>query len=409
MKIITALNSPKINNKLKSITDFEIIGNDIQYQEGILEALEKNGEIDLIIMSEILPGEQSFGEIINKIKTKNNKVEIIVILKEKNEQIKNFLISKGIFNIFINNEITIEELIKIINKKNNIKKENEINEEIKKLKEIILENNKKNKIKINNKETIKKIINKYFFKITLNKKLKNNKKKILKNKIISISGINNSGKSIFSCILTKLIINKKILLIDFDIFNKSLNTIFGVKEYYKKNGKNENNIFKLIIKINKNLDLLCATDKITANSNTNNILEKISSYYDLILIDTNPDKFQDITREIYEKSNLIIFLTEANLIQLKKSRYLLDLFINKWNIQKEKINIIFNKNNINSIDKKILKTLFSDFIILGKLKLNNNYNLLINNNLKNIYLNKKIKKEFKKIINKLNLGGDKSE
>ena len=43
------------------------------------------------------------------------------------------------------------------------------------------------------------------------------------------------------------------------------------------------------------------------------------------------------------------------------------------------------------------------FKMLGKLKLNINYNLLINNNFK--IINKKIQKEFTKIIKKLELGG----
>ena len=68
MNIITALKNPNINNKLKEETSFNIIGNDIQYQEGIIEMLEKNGEIDLIIISELLPGEYSFRDLINKIK-----------------------------------------------------------------------------------------------------------------------------------------------------------------------------------------------------------------------------------------------------------------------------------------------------------------------------------------------------
>ena len=80
-------------------------------------------------------------------------------------------------------------------------------------------------------------------------KLKNNK-----NKIISIVGTNGIGKSIFSSILAKLIINKKILLIDFDIFNQSINSIFNVKRVNKNNSNNTN------LKVNKNIDLLCAVD-----------------------------------------------------------------------------------------------------------------------------------------------------
>ena len=49
---------------------------------------------------------------------------------------------------------------------------------------------------------------------------------------------------------------------------------------------------------------------------------------------------------------------------------------------------------------EILKNIFHDFNILGKLDFNDNYNLIINKNGKNI--NKKIAKEYLNINNKLN-------
>lgn len=188
MKIITALGNPKTNEKLKKEKNFEVIGNDIQYKEGIIEILEKNLKIDLIIISEILPGENEFKEIIEKIISINNKIEIIVVLKEENNEIKNYLISKGIFNIFYNNKITNDELIKIIKEIENIKKENEMNEEIKKLKNIILEKEREKivnkKIKDKYLKIKNKILNKYK---TLNKYKKRNKiENKEESKIISI-------------------------------------------------------------------------------------------------------------------------------------------------------------------------------------------------------------------------------
>ena len=64
-------------------------------------------------------------------------------------------------------------------------------------------------------------------------------------------------------------------------------------------------------------------------------------------------------------------------------------------------NIDMYKENKNYIDNKILKTLFSDFNILEKIKLNNKFDLIINNNLK--IIDKKIKNKFRKIIRKCNL------
>lgn len=418
MKIITALENPKTNEKLKEETNFEVIGNDIQYQEGVIEILNKNPEIDLIIISELLTGQIGFKKLIEKIKIINKKIEIIAILKSENEEIKNYLISKGVFNIFYNNKITNDELINTINNINNTRKEIEINEEIKKLKKIILEKDNSNK-KILNKEIISRNYSK-IKDIILNKiNLKNKKEKIInKNKIVSIVGINGVGKSIFSSLLAKTIKNKKVLLIDFDIFNQSVNSIFNVK---RKNAKRENkqinkgknNVNNLIIKVNKNIDLICATnilfhEKYKIEKNKIKIfLEELSNKYDLIIIDTTSECFFDYTKEILEKTDLIIFLTQGNLIELKKSKNLLDIYINKWKINRQKFNIVFNKDNINAVDDKILKTIFSDFKIIGKIKKNKNFDLIINNNLKNI--DKKIKKKFERIIKKINLEEEENE
>ena len=70
------------------------------------------------------------------------------------------------------------------------------------------------------------------------------------------------------------------------------------------------------------------------------------------------------------------------------------MYIKNWNIKKDKIKIIINKQNKNSIYKKILKNIFLDFSIIGEIKYNENYNTLINKNFNNYYINNKIKKEF---------------
>ena len=178
MKILTALQDPKTNEILKEKTKHNIIETDIQYQEGILETLEKNNKIDLIIISQLLPGNIGFKDLINKIKIINNNIEIIAILENKNNELKDFLKQKNINSIFYNNEITIDELINVIEEKDKNKKEMEINKEIKLLKEIILENNKKieQKFIINYEDLIKDFLsnikgdNRYDFCVKLRNK-----------------------------------------------------------------------------------------------------------------------------------------------------------------------------------------------------------------------------------------------
>ena len=405
MKILTALQDPKTNEILKEKTKHNIIETDIQYQEGILETLEKNNKIDLIIISQLLPGNIGFKDLINKIKIINNNIEIIAILENKNNELKDFLKQKNINSIFYNNEITIDELINVIEEKDKNKKEMEINKEIKLLKEIILENNKK--IEQNKKEKkINKILNvlkEEKIKIIKNSKINNIKKfknKINKtqNKIISVVGIPGVGKSIFISLFSKNIKHKKILIIDFDIYNKSLDLIFG----YNTKVQQE----KAIIKINNNIDLLSKIEIFFKESyieknKIKNILDSFSKKYDLIIIDNTSEYSCEHTKEILKNSDSIIFLSDANLIELNKTKKLLEKYINKWKIEKERINVVFNKININSINNKILNNLFSDFNILGKINFSDKYNLIINNNLK--ILNKKINKEYINIIKKMKI------
>lgn len=405
MKILTALQDPKTNEILKEKTKHNIIETDIQYQEGILETLEKNNKIDLIIISQLLPGNIGFKDLINKIKIINNNIEIIAILENKNNELKDFLKQKNINSIFYNSEITIDELINVIEEKDKNKKEMEINKEIKLLKEIILENNKK--IEQNKKEKkinkILSILKEEKIKIIKNSKINNikkfkNKTNKTQNKIISVVGIPGVGKSIFISLFSKNIKHKKILIIDFDIYNKSLDLIFG----YNTKVQQE----KAIIKINNNIDLLSKIEIFFKESyieknKIKNILDSFSKKYDLIIIDNTSEYSREHTKEILKNSDSIIFLSDANLIELNKTKKLLEKYINKWKIEKERINVVFNKININSINNKILNNLFSDFNILGKINFSNKYNLIINNNLK--ILNKKINKEYINIIKKMKI------
>ncbi len=109
MKIITAIGNPSLNNKLRTMNELTIVGKDIQYQEGILEILEENKDIDVLIISNVLPGELDFYKLINKLKKEHENVEIIVFLDKKNENIENFLSSKNIYKICYLNNYNFDE------------------------------------------------------------------------------------------------------------------------------------------------------------------------------------------------------------------------------------------------------------------------------------------------------------
>lgn len=303
MNIITALGNEKILKKLKENGINSIIGTDIQYQEAVLEILEKNKNIELLILSGILPGEFNIYEFINLIKYKNSKIEIMIILEKEDEEIKNFLVSKGINNIYYNNKITLNKIIQKINEINNtIKIENKINY-IEDKKEII------NKIK-------KYIINK--INLIKNKKINKNNKKI-----ISIIGAPKVGKTIFSLILSLNIKNKKILIINFNNKKNNIEKIIGKKIINKNNSQKIEN---KILKWKKNIDILIVNEEKEENEknkiteNFKDFIEEKKTVYDYIFIDIdNVSKM----KQVLKKSNKIILLVEANLLGIDETRDIL--------------------------------------------------------------------------------------
>ena len=455
MKVITAIGNEYLNNILKKESNIEILCNDIIYKEGILEILEKYEDIDVLIFSETLTGEIDLKELINKIKEINNKIKIIIILKDKDATLEKYLYNKGINKIIYNNKINFNKLIEIIKCEENY--EENLKQETNGLKNTILENEKHNlfnenkdirktKNKLLNKKikykNLKNIQNKnYIFKTNIIKKIKSiknikyNKKNNFNtsSKIISILGPRGVGKSIISVNLAKanIYFKNKILILDLDFLNNSIYTIFGTKKIILKNlqenikNNNFNNIsleeininyiLSNIIKINKKIDLISGDiflnnceNKINNSytkekliKNINLLVNKLKKIYDLIIIDNSSEINIDIIKNIINISDKSIFVSDTNLLEINKSIKLLYKYIVENKININKINILFNKSNSNSINYKLLKNIFSEFKIIGYLKYNNKYNKLINKNNKINFLNKQLRKEYLKINKQL--------
>ena len=398
--------------------------------------------MDYIILNEDLDGNISLEELVSEIKkiNKNSRIiftsnksydeeRILNILKnsidkkEKNnlnsikkENIQNENKNKNFEEISRSRKKVKPEIKeKIANKNNKYKEDKEIknNEWILNFKENELKNNK-----IENKSNIYKtkslnvkdneIINqqesnyksnKIFSQKTLpfnnlfnfNQVIKNNRKEV-----ISILGPNGIGKSVFSILFAKTMESKKSIIIDFDILNNSLHTIMGVKNYDAKIKRkiksndlitNKNILDKSILHTNLKIDLLPAMNIILdpnyklSNMKMRNIIEELKNIYDLIIIDTSSDTFFDYTREMINCSNKAIFISGANILEVRKSERLLDIYNKDWNIENEKINIVFNKCTKKSLDDNLLREIFNKYNILGKIQLSDYYDLVVNKNM----------------------------
>ena len=436
--IITAINNPNLNNELKKEKYLNIIGRDLQYKEAILEMLEVN-KIDILIIYEQLPGNIEIEELIKKIKLKNEQIKIILILEKENKE-KELKLNK-IYNIdiYYNNKLNIKELIKIINEKE-IGKE-ELKEEIKKLENIIKENNYKINNKINNKLIKNKNNKKIEKNINNNNKNKINKKENKSKKIkieekqnnkidffeevkndfndnktiITIAGESDLENLIFSKNLAQNYKNQKskekILIIDFDfpeenIFKTKKNNINLINnknkilEKIKKIKKNKNN--KLDNKINNkknNKIKIEEIEKIIINKINFNIYFLQNYYLILKIKKINNNLYQKILNQIKKNFSVI-------LINLKNDYKLINL--NKKILEKSTIDfillspsvegIIYAKELLNYYEKSKTKVIINKNI---KRKINKEIiKKIINYNKKIYYL--KINKKNNKINNKIN-------
>lgn len=341
-RVITAINNKNIIEKISKNKDLKIIFNNLEYREGILEIIEKIKNIDVIIISELIPGEISIEELIKKIRKVNKKIEIIFILN-----------------------------------KNDLEKINKLKEL--KIDKIYIEN--KNGKKIKNEINILKIIN---------KKLENkiNISKINNNKIINVFGKNKSGKTtiIFLIINYLLKNNKKILIIN---INKKM------EKYYLKKIKiiNKNKFVKInkyeknLYNIEKNFDLIFCTNY----RQIKNDFEKFEKMYDYILIDNMENEKVQIEyflNKDYIKNILVINSEKLGVSELQN----LAKKLNKYEQNQYKsLHIIENKYKLNSISPVVIKEIFDKKIEIVKIYKSSYYEKI----LKEIWKNRNIK------INKL--------
>lgn len=341
-RVITAINNKNIIEKISKNKDLKIIFNNLEYREGILEIIEKIKNIDVIIISELIPGEISIEELIKKIRKVNKKIEIIFILN-----------------------------------KNDLEKINKLKEL--KIDKIYIEN--KNGKKIKNEINILKIIN---------KKVENkiNISKINNNKIINIFGKNKSGKTtiIFLIINYLLKNNKKTLIIN---INKKM------EKYYFKKIKiiNKNKFVKInkyeknLYNIEKNLDLIFCTNY----RQIKNDFEKFEKMYDYILIDNMENEKVQIEyflNKDYIKNILVINSEKLGVSELQK----LAKKLNKYEQNQQKsLHIIENKYKLSSISPVVIKEIFNKKIEILKIYKSRYYEKI----LEKIWKNRNIK------INKL--------
>ena len=350
IKIITALDNPKINNELKNDKNIEIIGKNIFYKEGILEIIEREKIINYIIIDYNLPGELTLEEIIRKINKNNKKIKIIILLKKENK-----INLKNIKKIYYEKNIDINEIKKYIFYK---KYKNKIDDKI---------NDKVNN-KINNK-IYKKIYNKIFFYIfkKIKNKIKNKMNNSINNKILKLEIVKNLKN-----------INNETKIINF-IGNQKVGktmTIFIISNILRKKfkiliietDKLKNDLYELF-KNRKNIDIIKYKDLKISNK------EKIIKKYNYILIENYIINYKIKNINLFNDTKNInnILIIRPNYLEIKEGFKIIR------NNKIENLQILINNYNKYSISEKIIKNIFKKIKIIGKIKYNEKYEKIINN------------------------------
>ena len=149
--------------------------------------------------------------------------------------------------------------------------------------------------------------------------------------------------------------NKKIIINYKKIENKIL-----------KNKINKTILKNKIKNIDENLDLI--SKKKTINFNK---IKKLENKYNYIFIKFNLNKNLEDNKKNIEKFYNKIIIIRPNLIGIKNAKKIIE----KHKLKNAKI--IINNYNKNSIDEKIIKNIFVNKKIIGKIKYNENYEKLI--------------------------------
>ena len=339
-KIITAIGDKTINEELRKDKEIQVLFTDIQYKEGIIECMEQRKNIDYILLSEKIVPKEEIKNIVIKIKEKNKKSRIIYFFnnKENINKIKKNKIDKIFFF-----DINTKEILNYIKEKSIEKKEEKNFEE------------------------------------------KRKKVSIKKGKIISICGIPGVGKSYITTEISKNIANKnkKVMIVDFDFINNSIHTLIGKSKYSKQlknkiKQKEKIEIKDFIIKYNKNLKVLSGIEILIEEGLTEKIIKELKNMkekYNYIFIDILSENIFNCIPRILENSDKIYFIIEPTLVQIEKAKRILKKYNEDFKIDNKKISIIINKYNKNSINIEILKNIFIDYKILGKIKLNDLQNI----------------------------------
>ena len=130
-----------------------------------------------------------------------------------------------------------------------------------------------------------------------------------------------------------------------------------------------------------------------------NLIKKLEKNYNYILLENYFNKNNLLNKKIINNSEKNILIINPNLLGIKNGKKIIEK--NKLN-KNNNLKILINNYNKNSIDEEIIKNIFKENKIIGKINYEIEYEKIINTNFKNInFLLKKYNENLKTIMDKI--------
>ncbi|MBQ9266842.1 MAG: AAA family ATPase [Clostridia bacterium] len=368
-RVLTALGNPALNNELRRYEKYDVIEEDLFYQDAVVDVLEEES-VDAIVVSGLLQGQDDFCDFIGRIKRKNSVARIIVITDEMDTETQRLLANMGVYDILYDCDVEISDVIDAIDREEPIARQ------------LV-------------RETVDNSYDKAESEIKVSYITK-----VQKQEVIAISGTNGSGKSTFAVNLAKKLSQKsdaKILLIDLDTLNGNIDEIMHINKVPqnvdllmdedKKCGLNyavdliaknrfDTNVLDELVVSEKGVDVLTGNVSLHYCQNVlkeeyyQKILSAAKEKYDFIIFDTSSNIFLDSTKWALQEANRVLFVTENSYICLKKSTQLLNVFLNVWRVWKEKIQLVVRKSEANGIEVELIEKILENMKLAGVIKNN---------------------------------------
>lgn len=388
MNILIALNNEFVKNKLNEKYKDKVYQYDLCTMEEVIEFLTVKNEPYIIVTKDTLDGNLDSKMYIKQIKLANPNTKIIYIVENLNSQYKQFLFANEVFNILESTNLNIDNIIESIeeDKKVVYRQTNTLTNE--NINEPIIEY----KVKVQNQ--------------------------ILSKKKIAIYGTSGAGKSLVSSIISKRMSDElkiSVALLDMDIQNPSID-IFNnidnnndgltqiVDDLDKKQNINEI-INKYMIKDKNNKKLWYMTN----NASIFDIQNKFSSKYyekiynsiikkfDFSMIDLPSSPFLDVVYYTLSSCDNIFFVINPNYASIRQGLKYLDLLTKLWGIPKDKIKIIVNKIQKNSLENVQIENLLNGYDIILNIPYIKDIDSYINGATSNLNLQVNMNKIYKNI------------